>query len=86
MSAGRLLVPGELTEGQFLLAQDFVRFANRTRERISDAAAKMEAAGLTVSQADIDRLYWLLVDLETPMHQTMLDHIAACVDKQRAKQ
>lgn len=86
MEGNKLLAPGELTEGQFALAQDFCRFVNRTRERLSQAAAQLEAAGIRVSHADFERLYWQLVDLDTPLQQVMLDHIAACVDKQRGKQ
>ena len=80
-----LYAQGEMTEGQWAVAQDFCRLIGVMQSRLSAGLAKLEEVGIAVDQKQFDRAFWQLVDVETPVRAAMLDHIGASVAKHYAQ-
>lgn len=76
-----LYAPGEMTEGQFATALEFVRMIRVMQDKLSAGVAALDRCGLKVEDKGFDRLFWQLADASTPVERLMMAHIDAGIAK-----
>lgn len=79
-----LYAAGEMTEGQYLVACQFLRLVRVMQDRLSAGVAALHRCGLMVDEKPFDRAFWDLETLKDPINAFMVAHLDAQIDAHRA--
>lgn len=71
------LRPGEMTEQQWQVANQFLRLIHVMQERLSAGVCALQRVGIELDEKPFDRAFWDLAALTNPIDKKLVEHLDA---------